>query len=868
MPSGPGPVNQHSTLEQLSRIGAAITLETDPDKVVQRVTDEATKLVGAQFGAFFYNTVSAAGESYVLYTLSGVPREAFSRFPMPRNTAIFAPTFNGEATVRSDDITQDPRYGHNKPYKGMPEGHLPVRSYLASSVRSIDGEVLGGLFFGHADPGVFTAETELSLNALVPLAATALANARLFHTLKTREEELRTSEVKYRLISEAMQEGVWMWDILANRVEWNDRLLELLGVDRANWSGDFTDYFNRVHPDDQDRMSQALKDHLEQKLPYRVDLFRLRHQDGHYLWCTTAGKAEWDEQGQPVRMAGSFRDVTDHKAAHDRLLESEHRHRQILDSIEDMVFTKNQDLQVTWANAATCKHFGMSVEQLRVLAENEHDPKQAIVHKTDDRRVFETGLTVERTDETPAGPGGEPHVFHTVKTPVKNTQGQVTELVGVARDVTQRKRELDAQKLLAQSSAILGASIEYEATLDNVARSTVPTFADWAAVDLVDAGGRLRRISVHHSDPTKVLLAKELHDRYPPDLDAPSGVAAVIRTGKVEAVFDIPDELLVAAAKDEEHLRIARELGLKSYIAVPLVIRGKTIGVITFVTAESHRRYVESDVNFAAELGRRASVAVENAQLYQQVRELAKSLEERVAQRTAALAEANRELEAFSYSVSHDLRAPVRHISGFVDLVRGAAGPQMDDRARRHLDTIKSAAAQMGDLIDGLLAFSRLGRTELRKRPVDLQPLVQSLLREIEPDTQGRNIEWRILDLPTVLADATMVRLVVANYINNAIKYTRDRAKAVIEIGGRAEAGEHVVWVKDNGVGFKMDYVKKLFGVFQRLHGPEQFEGTGIGLATARRVINRQGGRTWAEGIEGQGATFYFALPVKETDHE
>jgi PAS domain S-box-containing protein len=860
------PDGDRVALERLSRIAAEIAQERDPDRLVQRVTDEATRLVGAEFGAFFYNVVNAAGESFMLYTLSGVPREAFAGFPMPRNTAVFAPTFNGEGIVRSADITRDPRYGRNAPHAGMPKGHLPVRSYLAVPVKDSAGEVLGGLFFGHSAPGVFDEPGERALAALAPIVGTALSNARLFAALTAREAQLRQSEARYRLVSEAMQEGVWFWDVATNKVEWNDRLLELMGVTRQEWGGTFEDWFSRVHPEDQPRLSAALKDHLERRAPYRIDLFRLRHADGEYRFCTTAGQAEWDADGRPLRMAGSFRDITDRQRAQDQLRANEHRLAQILDSVEDIIFTKNDRLQVTWANAAACRYYGMTVEELRGITDvpfNQIDfTKQ---YNRDDREVFETGRRVERLDEPNLARDGETRMFHTVKTPVKDASGRVVELVGVSRDVTDRKRELDAQRLLAEASAILGGSIDYEATLANVARATVPRFADWSAVDLLGEDGTLKRVAVHHSDPEKVALAHELHAKYPPNLEAPRGVGLALRTKQVDFMEEIPDELLVATARDEEHLRISRALGLRSFVVAPILIGDRVVGAITFVSAESKRRYGEADRAFAVELARRAAVAIENATLYARVRELATTLERRVEQRTAALLESNKELEAFSYTVSHDLRAPVRHIGGFADLLRSSAGPRLDDKSLRYLETIKGAANQMGALIDGLLAFSRLGRAELTKQPVDLAALVAGIVRELEPDLTGRRVRFQIAALPEVSGDPTMLRLVLANLLGNAVKYTRVRPEAHIEVGCRRDDREVIVWVKDDGVGFNMQYAEKLFGVFQRLHAVEEFEGTGIGLATVRRVVNRHGGRVWAEGQVGAGATFFFSLPLEDT---
>ncbi|MFP2904057.1 PAS domain-containing protein [Pyxidicoccus sp. 3LFB2] len=244
-----------------------------------------------------------------------------------------------------------------------------------------------------------------------------------------------------------------------------------------------------------------------------------------------------------------------------------------------------------------------------------------------------------------------------------------------------------------------------------------------------------------------------------------------------------------------------------------------------------------------------------------EVRRLNRDLERRVQERTQELREANKELEAFSYSVSHDLRAPLRHITGFAQLLDKRAASVLDDKGRGYVRTISEAAQKGGQLVDDLLAFSRLGRAELKRVPVDLSQLVEEVKRELAPECEGRQVTWRVGRLPAVQGDASLLRVAFKNLLSNALKYSRPRREALIEVTAEERGGEVQVQVRDNGVGFDMQYVDKLFGVFQRLHTVEQFEGTGIGLANVRRIVHRHGGRISARGQLDEGATFQFTLP-------
>jgi K+-sensing histidine kinase KdpD len=268
------------------------------------------------------------------------------------------------------------------------------------------------------------------------------------------------------------------------------------------------------------------------------------------------------------------------------------------------------------------------------------------------------------------------------------------------------------------------------------------------------------------------------------------------------------------------------------------------------------RRRIEDDLSHA-----RDRLQVEVEQRKQQEDEIRK-LNQKLANRAAELESSNKELESFAYSVSHDLRAPLRHVVGFSELLQKQAASLLDDKSKRYIKTILDSAKKMGKLIDDLLSFSRIGRAETKRSLVNLEQLVKDVVSEIEQETRGREIAWKFDALPVCYGDRSMLMLVLVNLVSNAVKFTRMRTRAEIEIGcADGDNDDLEVFVRDNGAGFDMQYANKLFGVFQRLHRADEFEGTGIGLATVQRIIHRHGGKVRAEGAVDQGATFYFSLP-------
>ena len=296
---------------------------------------------------------------------------------------------------------------------------------------------------------------------------------------------------------------------------------------------------------------------------------------------------------------------------------------------------------------------------------------------------------------------------------------------------------------------------------------------------------------------------------------------------------------------------------VKSLVMVPIRTLDP-IGAIGNYWART-RQPSQQEVKLLQALADTPAVALENVQVYSE-------LEQRIRDRTAALETANKDLESFSYSVSHDLRAPLRAIKGFAKLLREDHEAQLDTEAQRKLAIIRDEADRMGVLIDDLLSFSRLGRKAISLAELDMTALARTLVERLQADEDNGEVEFQLAELPGVTADRALVEQVWINLLSNAVKFSSGQSQPLIEVGGRAESGENVYFVRDNGAGFDPRYQEKLFGVFQRLHDATEFPGTGVGLALVHRIVTRHGGRVWAESQPGCGATFYFSLPGQRDD--
>jgi GAF domain-containing protein len=425
--------------------------------------------------------------------------------------------------------------------------------------------------------------------------------------------------------------------------------------------------------------------------------------------------------------------------------------------------------------------------------------------------------------------------------------------------------EARAQQLaiLIAISAALSSSLKLEDILQRVGPEVLRyTHFEQLAIMLLDEDGQ-------HWRRAFMLFPKSDYQVWTREPVAGTRTGWVITHQQPMVVHDLARETAPHFVLDQRLLHN----GVRSSIYMPLVCGDQVLGTLN-VHSRSPGVSTPEHVDLLQEIGHRLATAIYQARLFEaleqayrqrqdaaeEVRRLNKELEQRVRQRTGELEAANKELEAFSYTVSHDLRAPLRAIDGFSRILLEEHAPYLSDEARRYLHIVRDSAQEMGQLIDDLLSFSRLGRQPLTKQLVAPAHLVRQALEDLRSEREGRCVNLVIGELPACQADPVLLKQVFVNLLANALKFTRRREVASIEIGCREAGGEVVYFVKDNGVGFEMQYAAKLFGVFQRLHRVEDYEGTGVGLAIVQRIIHRHGGRVWAEAAVDQGATFAFTL--------
>jgi PAS domain S-box-containing protein len=524
-----------------------------------------------------------------------------------------------------------------------------------------------------------------------------------------------------------------------------------------------------------------------------------------------------------IGLAGIAADITERKKSVEALLESEKRFREFADMLPQTVFEIDQQGQLTFTNRGAWSMFGYPRDEvlegrniLEAIVPSDHEKA------LEKMKSVMMGNPSQGGEYTMARKDGS--TFPAIIYAAPFTKGGVAiGLRGIILDITERKR---VEEAVHHERNLLRTLI------DNLPESVLIYVKDCESRYVINNLAHLRSLGVTSQED---VLGKTSFDFFPPEQAEKffAGEREVIRAGKT--LVDVEEEVY-DKTRGTTRWHSSTEVPLRD-------TTGKVVGLVGMSTEITERKRADLEI-----------------------RRLNEELEGRVRERTAQLEAANKELESFSYSVSHDLRAPLRHISGYIEILRDRTASLLDEESKRYLTTASEAAVRLGSLIDDLLTFSRIGRTELRKGNIDVRQLVNEVKQELEAEIRGRTIEWEIKSLPDVQADRLMLKLVLTNLMSNAVKFTRQRDHARIEIGSApsSSSGENVYYVKDNGAGFDMKYSAKLFGVFQRLHTAEEFEGTGIGLANVKRIALLHGGTTWAEAAVDKGATFFLSLPGKD----
>lgn len=799
--------------------GKSITSEIELEKVVQRVTDIATELIKARFGAFFYNVTNQNGESLVLYTISGVPKEAFSKFPMPRNTKIFEPTFTAKGTVRYDDVTVQPHYGQNAPYHGMPKGHLPVKSYLAVPVVSpLTKEAIGGLFFGHPEPGMFTEASEKLMEGVALQAAIALTNARLFEEKKQSELKLIEEREQYKSIFNATSDSALIYDEQGLIVEANPAACRIFQYNYTDLIGLHASKLFKNPADFEALKEIALSGRQNSGINTRVK------KDGTLFEAEFTG-ARFLFKGKP-HVLSVLREVSS-KKIETVLLKDEDAANTIANISPVALWMTNERGETVYINQIWLDWVGQSLDsQLgqgwfhSIVEEDREKIKQGFLNAFENRKIFSFDFRLLRHT-------GEIHWYSLHGTPFFNKDGSFGGYAGSVTDITERK--LAEEKLESQNVLINTIANNTQHALFLMNDRQICTYMNPAAEAMT--GFQLSEVQekplhyyIHHTHPD---------GRHFPIEDCPIDRALPTQhQTKGEEVF---------VHRDGHFYPVA-------FTASPILEKGKPIGTVIEAKDITEEKRLQQELQIKE-------------------KQAMSMLEAKVRERTQELEKINYELLQFTSVASHDLKEPVRKITLFSKRIKESYGSSFDENLTKFLNTIIRSAERMARLIDDLLAFSRLSHINTSFERVDLNPVLRGVLEDLEIMIHEKEALIRYQDLPAIEGNPLQLRQVFQNLVSNALKFSHPQRKPVIQITTEKVKLEETFYDKisfqDNGIGFHPSHSEKIFEVFQRLHSKDEFEGTGVGLAIVKKVVAFHNGLITAHGKEGEGAVFELYFPER-----
>jgi PAS domain S-box-containing protein len=717
-------------------------------------------------------------------------------------------------------------------------------------------------------------DTAILVGSLLAIGLLLASASIVYHQLRQRKrtnEALRDNEERYRALVTATSRIVWTTNAQGEVSGGLPLWRKFTGQSEEEIKG--WGWANALHLDDRQRTMDVWSNAVGRRSLYETE-YRLRRHDGEYRYVSVRGVPVLNPDGSVREWVGTCADITERLLAAEAVRQAGDYNRSLLEASLDPLVTVNPQGNITDVNNATEKVTGYSRNELIGTDFSSYftEPERA---RAGYQQVFREGWVQDYELEIRGRDGHTTPVVYNASV-YKDENGSVIGVFAAARDITERKR---AEVELRRVNRALQALTECNEAM--VRASEESDLLERVCRLLVEVGGfRLVWVGYAEQDEAKSVRAiahAGFEEGYLATLNltwadkergrGPTGTA--IRTGQPCVARNLLEDPKVVPWRAE-----ATRRGYASSIALPLTAEGQALGALTLYSQAVDAfdgKEVSLLENLATDLAfgiRTLRARTEREQAEEEIRRLNENLERRVVERTAELEAMNMELEAFTYSVSHDLRAPLRHIDGFSRLLQEEYFSKLDDGAQHYLDRIRMGTFNMGRLIDDLLSLSRIGRREATPKLTGLGSLVKEVMNELEPETIGRRIEWKAGELPFVECDPSLMKLVFQNLLSNALKFTRPRAVAVIEVGQTVVNGQPAIFVRDNRVGFSMKHVDKLFGVFQRLHREADFEGTGVGLATVLRIIHKHSGRTWAEGEVNKGATFFFSLPGLENQEE
>jgi len=583
---------------------------------------------------------------------------------------------------------------------------------------------------------------------------------------------------------------------------------------------------NYIYPDDLKICRNFFKQIIETGAEVTSPDYRVRYIDGSIRWHSTRGSAMTDSEGNIFGILGIARDISERKIAEDSLWISESKYRLLADHMTDVIWLMDMNLNTTYISPSVMKTRGLGIEEIQNMRLEQHLTPSSLklaleIFKEEIVKIGnDPGYTFTRTIELEFYHKDGSTIWLEYRfSLIRDENKNPISILGEGRDINDR---MLMQETLRKSEEKLSFYIK-NSPMAVIEWDSEFTITRWT--------GDSQKIFGWKPEETIGKTILDLNLVFEPDIPLVRNTMERLSNGTYNKVI----------SSNRNYKKDKTVINCEWYYTVLKDSQGKMRSTMTQILDITKRRIAE-----------------------QEIQKLNQTLENRVNIRTAQLEAANIELEAFSYSVSHDLRAPLRHISGFINLFLENNASQLNEEALGYLKTVTNSATEMSQLIDALLSFSKLNRTELKKTSVETSLLMRQGLQLFNHEIKKRNIVIKIGELYESYSDLQLMRLVWTNLISNAIKYTSHTENAVIEIGSYVENSESVFFIKDNGAGFDMKYSDKLFGVFKRLHKPRDFEGVGIGLANVKRVISRHDGRCWATGEVGKGAVFYFSLPLEQ----